>query len=167
MEPNNSSAVILLGRGAREGDGLRPVGHEVLLDLLHTAHRVLAWRQVARQAGRGACTRQTAGHTRSPASREGKAWPWGGAHVPQKTANFGNKDRQNRPHGDDYLLGSVSPTVPENRSVVSELPSSVVRGIHGRGSRPPAQCPIATWLSRLRQETSVLLQAIRSCTVGD
>ena len=34
-------------------------------------------------------------------------------HVPQKTANFGNKDRQNRPHGDDFLLGSVSSTVPE------------------------------------------------------
>ena len=40
-------------------------------------------------------------------------------HVPQKTAIVGNKDRQNRPHGADYLLGSVSSTVPENRSVVS------------------------------------------------
>ena len=46
----------------------------------------------------------------------------------QKTANFGNKDRRNRPHAADFLLGSVSSTVPENRSVVSELPSSVVRG---------------------------------------
>ena len=31
------------------------------------------------------------------------------------------------PMGDDYLLGSVSSTVPENRSVVSRLPSSVAR----------------------------------------
>ena len=37
----------------------------------------------------------------------------------QKTANFGNKDRRNRPHAADFLLGSVSSTVPENRSVVS------------------------------------------------
>ena len=48
--------------------------------------------------------------------------------MPQKTANFGNKDRQNRPHRDDFLLGSVSSTVPENRSVVSVLPASVARG---------------------------------------
>ena len=40
-------------------------------------------------------------------------------HVPQKTAFFGNKDRQSRPHGGAYLLGGVSSTVPENRSVVS------------------------------------------------
>ena len=38
------------------------------------------------------------------------------------------KDRRNRPHGDDFSLGSVSSTVPENRSVVSILPSSVARG---------------------------------------
>ena len=29
-------------------------------------------------------------------------------HAPQKTANFGNKDRQNRPDRADYLLGSVT-----------------------------------------------------------
>ena len=40
-------------------------------------------------------------------------------HVPQRTANFGNKDRRNRPHAADFLHGSVSSTVPENRSVVS------------------------------------------------
>ena len=40
-------------------------------------------------------------------------------HVPQKTAKNGNKDRRNRPHEADFLLGSVSFTVPENRSVVS------------------------------------------------
>ena len=41
------------------------------------------------------------------------------SHVPQKTAKFGNKDRRNRPRGADFLLGSVSSTVPENRSVMS------------------------------------------------
>ena len=42
-------------------------------------------------------------------------------HVPQRTANFdsSNKDRRNRPHAAEFLLGSVSSTVPENRSVVS------------------------------------------------
>ena len=49
-------------------------------------------------------------------------------HVLQKTANFGNKDRRNRPDRDDFLLGSASSTVPENRSVVSILPASVARG---------------------------------------
>ena len=47
-------------------------------------------------------------------------------HVPRKTANCGNQDRRNRPHGDDVLLGSVSSTVPEHRSVVS-ISSSVAR----------------------------------------
>jgi hypothetical protein len=40
-------------------------------------------------------------------------------HVPQKPHCFGNEDRRNRPHAADFLLGSVSSTVPENRSVVS------------------------------------------------
>ena len=40
-------------------------------------------------------------------------------HEQPKTAKFGNKDRRNRHHDDDYLLGSVSSTVPEDRSVVS------------------------------------------------
>ena len=43
----------------------------------------------------------------------------GSNHVPQKSAKFGNKDRLNRPHGADFSLGSLSFTVPENRSVVS------------------------------------------------
>ena len=34
---------------------------------------------------------------------------------------FGHKDRQNRPHGDDCLLGSVSSIVPDNRSLSGEL----------------------------------------------
>ena len=60
-------------------------------------------------------------------------------HVPQKTANCGNKDRQNRPHGDDFLLGRVSSTMPQNRSVVSILLASVARaGL--RHTRHSAAC---------------------------
>ena len=47
-------------------------------------------------------------------------------HVSRKQSMFG---RRNRPHRDDVLLGTVSSTVPENRSVVSRLPASVARGL--------------------------------------
>ena len=57
-----------------------------------------------------------------------------GARHPRATENskISNKDRRNRPHGDEFLLGSLSSKVPENRSVVSELPSSVARGLQAR-----------------------------------
>ena len=45
-----------------------------------------------------------------------------------------NKDRRKQPHAADVSLGSVSSTVPEDRSVVSLLPSSAARGHRGRES---------------------------------
>ena len=48
-------------------------------------------------------------------------------------SSFGNK---NRPDRDDFVLGSVSSTVPETCSVVSILPASVARGRRARSEVP-------------------------------
>ena len=69
----------------------------------------------------------------------------------RKTAKICNKDRRNRPHAAEFLLGSVSSTVPENSSVVSQLPASVVRGYRG----PHAQA----WLANNRARRGESLPA--------